>query len=100
MPIVPVVMEDGYSARGWLGIITAGALWVPLYEARRFDVGIDQLVQQIRHALPADEEDGDEEGLAGGEALFTAAEMKEGNVMKHAPTLAAPPHALPRTRLA
>ena len=74
---MPVVMEDGYSARGWLGIITAGALWVPLYEARRFDVGIDQLVQQIRHALPADEEDGDEEGLAGGEALFTAAEMKE-----------------------
>ena len=70
-------MEDGYSARGWLGIITAGALWVPLYEARSFDVGIDQLVQQIRHALPADEEDGDEEGLAGGEALFTAAEMKE-----------------------
>ena len=53
-------MEDGYSARGWLGIITAGALWVPLYEARRFDVGIDQLVQQIRHALPADGGRGEE----------------------------------------
>ena len=81
VPIVPVLMEDGYSARGWLGIITAGTLWVPLYEAgRRFDAGIDQLVQQIRHALPADEEDEDEEEvLGGGEGLglFTAAEMKE-----------------------
>lgn len=74
---MPVVMEAGYTARGWLGIITAGALWVPLHEARSFDAGIDQLMQQIRHVLPADEEDEDEEGGTAEDALFTVAEVKE-----------------------
>eukprot|EP01052_Picozoa_sp_SAG31_P030464 SAG31_NODE_3127_length_4646_cov_6.057620_2_plen_484_part_00 len=77
--IVPVLMEAGYSARGWLGIITAGALWVPLYEDQTFDASIDQLVEQIHHALPHDEEYEDEVGVVGGETvgLFTAQEVKE-----------------------
>eukprot|EP01051_Picozoa_sp_SAG22_P020250 SAG22_NODE_4022_length_1418_cov_1.245641_1_plen_441_part_10 len=83
---MPVVMEDGYSASGWLGIITAGALWVPLFDTDTFDAGIDQLVQQIRHSLPdegkgesqdqdaaEEEEDGEEEDE---EVLFTAAEVQ------------------------
>ena len=27
VPIVPVLMQAGYKASGWLGIVTAGALW-------------------------------------------------------------------------
>ena len=43
----------GYKAAGWLGVVTAGLLWVPLVE---LDAGIDQLVQQIRLAMPAEDE--------------------------------------------
>ena len=55
VPIVPVLAETGYTASGWLGIVTAGALWVPLAEPAAFDAGVRQLVQQIRIAVPEEE---------------------------------------------
>ena len=44
---MPVVIAAEYSASGWLGIITAGSLWVPLHDSKDFALGISQLVQQI-----------------------------------------------------
>jgi hypothetical protein len=33
-------MQADYKASGWLGIVTAGALWVPLYDAAALDTGV------------------------------------------------------------
>ena len=41
-----------YKASGWLGIITAGALWSPLFDAGSLDTGIQLLMKQIRLAMP------------------------------------------------
>ena len=76
---MPVLMEPGFIASGWLGIITAGALWVPLFEKRAFDGGIKQLVQQIQRAVPREEQgedDDDELGGGAGPELFTADEVR------------------------
>ena len=52
VPVVPVKFAADYSASGWLGIITAGSLWVPLHDNKDFALGISQLVQQIELAAP------------------------------------------------
>ena len=68
-----------YKASGWLGIITAGALWSPLFDAGSLDTGIQLLMKQIRLAMP---ESGADVGTAeptmeeqDGE-LFTVDEMR------------------------
>ena len=63
--MVPVLMEGGgWKASGWHGLLTAGSLWVPLYEERDFEVNVrqlhGQLMKTIRNAAAAEEED--EEG--------------------------------------
>eukprot|EP01047_Picozoa_sp_COSAG01_P093162 COSAG01_NODE_24361_length_781_cov_54.274194_1_plen_103_part_10 len=50
IPIVPVMLEKDWKASDWLGIITAGALWVPLFPGDTFEQGIDNLVDQIAAA--------------------------------------------------
>ena len=40
------MVQPGYRAAGWLGVVTAGLLWVPLLEVSKSS--IDQLVQQIQ----------------------------------------------------
>ena len=32
IPIVPVMMAPGYTASGWLGLLTAGSLWTPMHD--------------------------------------------------------------------
>jgi hypothetical protein len=52
--------QDQYLAGGWLGILTAGALWTPLHERESFDSGIELLVRQIfKNVIPSDEEGDD-----------------------------------------
>jgi hypothetical protein len=75
VPIVPVLMQPDYQASGWLGIVTAGALWVPLYDAATFDTGIEQLVQQIKNTVPQ-EDLIDAEAGAAAEQLFTVDELR------------------------
>jgi hypothetical protein len=85
-PIVPVMMENpdrGWSASGWLGIITAGALWQPLFDDAQFAAGIDGVVCQIQKVVqcPA-ADDGNSTGAhsvresAEDEVLFSLAEMR------------------------
>ena len=57
VPLVPVMMQESYSAGGWLGILTAGALWVPLHAGASFDEGIELLIRQIFKNVISDEED-------------------------------------------
>ena len=54
-PIIPAIMTKGYSASGWLGIVTAGSLWVPLFQ--NINDGIEQLAHQIRLIAPTVEEE-------------------------------------------
>ena len=62
--IVPVVMEgSGWRASGWLGILTAGALWTRLSDESAFDENVRQLhgqIQQVVGAAPEIEEVSDE----------------------------------------
>ena len=50
VPIVPVLMQAGYQASGWLGIVTAGSLWVPLFEAAAVPVGLGRSVALCYHS--------------------------------------------------
>jgi hypothetical protein len=51
--IIPVMMQADWRASGWLGILTAGALWVPLHDEAVFEQGVDALFGQISKLAPA-----------------------------------------------
>ena len=51
VPLVPVMVQSNYSASGWLGILTAGALWTPLFDPAAFEEGVELLVRQIHKAV-------------------------------------------------
>lgn len=55
VPLVPVMMQDGYTAPGWLGILTAGLLWTPLFDPVTFDENFEQLVKQIYKTVVPDD---------------------------------------------
>ena len=47
-------MEDpsAWSASGWLGLMTAGSLWTPLYQDEGFEDNVSALVSQVKIAVP------------------------------------------------
>ena len=49
VPIVPVMMQANWRASDWLGIITAGALWTPLYND--FETGIKGIISQMEKSV-------------------------------------------------
>ena len=51
VPIVPVMMQKDYTPRGWLGLLTAGLLWTPLYEKASMEENVEGLMRQIELAL-------------------------------------------------
>ena len=62
-----------WSAGGWLGIITAGGLWTPLYDAGTFDENILNLIRQIKLAVSAQGGAGAEDEVAG----FSVGDVRE-----------------------
>ena len=69
VPIVPVMMEprktgQPWHAGGWLGIITAGKLWTPMYDEASFEENLPNVIRQIKVALRLAADDEDEFGLA------------------------------------
>ncbi len=48
VPIVPVNVQRGYRAGSWLGLLTAGCLWVALYDK---STDVDGLLTQIELTL-------------------------------------------------
>ena len=47
MPIVPAMTLKGWKAKGWLGIITAGLLWIDFRDAKNFTKSIESLGNEI-----------------------------------------------------
>jgi hypothetical protein len=52
VPIIPVMMQEGWKAGGWLGIVTAGCLWTPFFDETKFTSNLESLVQQLTHHRP------------------------------------------------
>uniref|UniRef100_A0A1I8GCP2 TIR domain-containing protein n=3 Tax=Macrostomum lignano TaxID=282301 RepID=A0A1I8GCP2_9PLAT len=50
VPIVPAMAELKFKATGWLGIITAGLLWMDFRRDEAFDNSIVSLTKEIIHA--------------------------------------------------
>jgi len=74
VPIVPVMAQANYSAGSWLGILTAGSLWTPLFDEVSFDDNLQLLIRQvyksIENAVPGDAVDTVEE------TVFTIDDVK------------------------
>jgi hypothetical protein len=48
VPIIPVMYQGGeWRAGGWLGLITSGALWVPMNDTMPFEQSVELLSDQI-----------------------------------------------------
>ena len=67
VPLVPVQMDGGFRASGWLGILTAGALWTPLHDAHSFKDNLEALIRQIYKSVVPEED---------GEATFSIDDVK------------------------
>jgi hypothetical protein len=76
VPIVPVMMEApdasgrSWQASGWLGVLTAGSLWTPLYDAASFADNIPHLLRQIELAVNPDH-------MAAAEGGFSVSDTRE-----------------------
>ena len=67
MPIIPVMMQPDFTAKGWLGILTAGSIWTPMYNSATVLDGVDKLIVQAQHVVPGLQIDGEDpfsEGLS------------------------------------
>jgi hypothetical protein len=51
VPIVPVMIQPGFKPVGWLGLLTAGSLWTPLYDQASFEENVQSLLRQIKLAV-------------------------------------------------
>lgn len=52
VPIIPVMMQANFTAKGWLGILTSGSVWTPMYDHATVPDGIDKLIAQGQHLVP------------------------------------------------
>ena len=64
VPICPVMMQADYSPRGWLGLLTAGILWTPMYDKASLEQNVDGLVRQIKLAVAPDAEQAQVQGIS------------------------------------
>eukprot|EP01046_Picozoa_sp_COSAG06_P048110 COSAG06_NODE_7127_length_2621_cov_1.434576_2_plen_179_part_00 len=51
VPIVPVMAQQNWTPRGWLGLLTAGLLWTPVLDDSSIPQAMDSLNHQIQVAL-------------------------------------------------
>merc|ERR1719272_2517835 len=52
VPIIPVMMQADFTAKGWLGILTSGSVWTPMYDHATVPNGIEKLIAQGQHLVP------------------------------------------------
>ena len=52
VPIIPVMMQADFAAKGWLGILTSGSIWTPMYEKASVLDGVDKLIELAQHVVP------------------------------------------------
>jgi hypothetical protein len=49
--IIPVIVQGGgWRASGWLGLLTAGALWTPMHDHATFSADVANLVKMVVQA--------------------------------------------------
>lgn len=52
IPVVPVIMQEGWRASEWLGLVTAGLLWTRLHNVSTREQDLQGLIEQIKQAVP------------------------------------------------
>eukprot|EP00808_Paulinella_micropora_P029771 g50912.t1 len=52
LPMIPVMAQSNWKQSGWLGVMTAGALWTDFTDPGRLDSSIQALLNEIREAAP------------------------------------------------
>merc|ERR1719272_1159826 len=52
VPIIPVMMQANFAAKGWLGILTSGSIWTPMHDRASINDGINKLIAQAQHLVP------------------------------------------------
>ena len=88
VPIIPAMMERAYSAKGWLGILTAGSIWIEMFEKAAVAEGVDKVIGQMQQYFPemrhtaapssdASSASGPASIVAWGNAMFSLAEMRD-----------------------
>jgi hypothetical protein len=83
VPIVPVLLQKGWQQSGWLGILTAGLLWTPMFDDD-LEAHSEKLLNQINLAVTGEEA---AVAAAGGEVdLLAAKEELERLVSKISPS--------------
>ena len=58
VPIIPVMMQADFAAKGWLAILTAGSIWTPMHESESVLAGVDKLITLAHHIVPGMSSDG------------------------------------------
>jgi hypothetical protein len=59
VPIIPVMMQANFAAKGWLAILTAGSIWTPMHDRASVPDGVDNLITQVQHVLRGGDDDAD-----------------------------------------
>jgi hypothetical protein len=52
VPIIPVMMQPNFVAHEWLGILTAGSIWTPMYDSASVVDGVTKLIAQTKQVIP------------------------------------------------
>lgn len=68
VPIIPVMMQPDFKAKGWLGILTSGSIWTPMHDRATVPDGVDNLIIQVQHVLHGSGDDADTHSEGSSEA--------------------------------
>lgn len=49
IPIVPVMLQRNWKATSWLGLVTAGLLWIDFRNSDNIETRIESLAKEIVH---------------------------------------------------
>ena len=92
VPIIPVMMQPNFTPKQWLGILTAGSIWTPMYDSASVVDGVDKVIAHAQQLVPEILNDADasseiasetSEGTqsfdigAWGDQMFSLAETRE-----------------------
>lgn len=53
VPVVPVMTTRNWKAKEWLGLLTAGMLWIDFRETNNFNTRLNSLAKEIVHFVEA-----------------------------------------------
>eukprot|EP01051_Picozoa_sp_SAG22_P004563 SAG22_NODE_247_length_13918_cov_7.885375_7_plen_1317_part_00 len=90
IPVIPIMLEDGgWKPTDWLGIVTAGSVWTPLYDDEDYDAGVAKLTAMIKRVVQdADElayDVGNDVGTVSKDELQDELQRLRAEIMESAP---------------